>query len=145
MGRYHPDLDDWAEGAPKEGSQNGEKGSYSTSEKYCAVGVLETVTVGTLLALSRRPYFRTLGTKCNPLTVTQQNILIGGSLSLPFFFIAFQRAYYDTLISYRNIDRGEYGANGKNLGDLVDFSVFRLFGSTKIETVGSDNADADEK
>jgi len=128
MGRYHPDLDDWAEDVPAQKADG--KGSYNLIEKFSIVGVLETITVGVLIAMARTKAVRGLGTK-RRLTPMQTNAVVVGCLTLPWFLIAFQRSYYDTLIKWRNVDRKEGSGDPFGLGHNVDLAVWKPKGEGK--------------
>ena len=122
MGRYHPDLDDWAEDAPA--NREDVKASYNPFEKIAIVGWLETITVGVLIAASRTKFVRELGRE-RRLTPRQTNAVMAIGFTLPWALIVFQRAYYDTLINWRNVDRREGAGEPFGLGHDVDLAWWK--------------------
>mmetsp|Transcript_11372 Transcript_11372/g.27367 ORF Transcript_11372/g.27367 Transcript_11372/m.27367 type:complete len:145 (+) Transcript_11372:43-477(+) len=96
MGRVHPWIDDWDDDQPK---KEAEPLSYSLAEKFAIVGVLETMTIGTLIFAVRRSKFL----QRRDLTPRQVNASLLGAFLLAPAFILIQKAYYDTLIEFRGL------------------------------------------
>eukprot|EP00928_Gymnodinium_smaydae_P062477 TRINITY_DN46330_c0_g1_i1.p1 TRINITY_DN46330_c0_g1~~TRINITY_DN46330_c0_g1_i1.p1 ORF type:complete len:164 (+),score=9.76 TRINITY_DN46330_c0_g1_i1:86-577(+) len=89
-----------------------QKTSYDPLEKLAIAGIIESATIGTLLALSRHPAMRR-----GNLSAVQTNRAIGAAFALPWVCLAIQKAYYDTLLELRGLK-----PQGNSFGSAVNLS-----------------------
>ncbi|CAL1131310.1 unnamed protein product [Cladocopium goreaui] len=101
------------DGTPKKPTTT-EPLSYSLAEKFAIVGVLETITIGSLLVFVRRSKFL----QRKDLTPRQVNATLFGAFLLAPVFILIQKAYYDTLIEFRGLKPEQH-----SIGSYLNLSL----------------------